>query len=75
MVDDDGPGIPAHERRDVFKAFHRAESSRSRSTGGTGLGLAIAHGIVERQHGGGIDITDAPSGGARVSVYLPTTNI
>lgn len=75
MVDDDGPGIPAHERKDVFKAFHRAESSRSRSTGGTGLGLAIAHGIVERQHGGGIDITDAPSGGARVSVYLPTTNI
>ena len=71
-VDDDGPGIPPHERQAVFKAFHRAESSRSRSTGGTGLGLAIAHGIVERQHGGGIDITDAPGGGARVSVYLPT---
>jgi signal transduction histidine kinase len=72
IVDDDGPGIPLAERQAVFKAFHRAESSRSRSTGGTGLGLAIAHGIIERQHGGGIDITDAPGGGARVSVYLPT---
>jgi two-component system, OmpR family, osmolarity sensor histidine kinase EnvZ len=73
VVDDDGPGIPPAQRQAVFKAFHRAESSRSRSTGGTGLGLAIAHGIIERQHGGGIDITDAPGGGARVSVYLPTT--
>jgi len=72
IVDDDGPGIPPHERQAVFKAFHRAEASRSRSTGGTGLGLAIAHGIIERQHGGGIDIADAPGGGARVSVYLPT---
>ena len=72
IVDDDGPGIPLVERQAVFKAFHRAESSRSRSTGGTGLGLAIAHGIIERQHGGSIDIADAPSGGARVSVYLPT---
>jgi len=72
IVDDDGPGIPLAERQAVFKAFHRAESSRSRSTGGTGLGLAIAHGIIERQHGGSIDITDAPGGGARVSMYLPT---
>ena len=72
MVDDDGPGIPPAQRQAVFKAFHRGETSRSRSTGGTGLGLAIAHGIVERQHGGSIDISDAPGGGARVSVYLPT---
>src|SRR6201999_1854015 len=47
VVDDDGPGIPPAERRAVFTAFHRAESSRSRATGGTGLGLAIAQGIVE----------------------------
>lgn len=72
VVDDDGPGIPLAERQAVFKAFHRAESSRNRSTGGTGLGLAIAHRIVVHQHGGGIEISDAPGGGARVSVYLPT---
>jgi signal transduction histidine kinase len=71
VVDDDGPGIPPKDRRAVFTAFHRAESSRSRSTGGTGLGLAIAQGIVERQHGGAIEIDDAPQGGARVKIWLP----
>jgi signal transduction histidine kinase len=55
----------------VFTAFHRGESSRSRSTGGTGLGLAITLGIIERQHGGSIEITDAPSGGARFTIRLP----
>ncbi|MBV8925653.1 MAG: hypothetical protein JOZ74_09825 [Bradyrhizobium sp.] len=72
VVDDDGPGIPPAERRIVFTAFHRAESSRNRSTGGTGLGLAIALGIIERQHGGSIEITDAASGGARLKIRLPT---
>jgi signal transduction histidine kinase len=71
VVDDDGPGVPTADRRTVFAAFHRGESSRNRSTGGTGLGLAIALGIVERQHGGGIEIGDAPSGGARFRIWLP----
>jgi two-component system, OmpR family, osmolarity sensor histidine kinase EnvZ len=71
IVDDDGPGIPPSERHAVFTAFHRAESSRNRSTGGTGLGLAIAFGIVERQHGGSIEITDAPGGGARLKISVP----
>jgi two-component system, OmpR family, osmolarity sensor histidine kinase EnvZ len=71
-VDDDGPGVPPGERETVFKPFRRADSSRNRSTGGTGLGLAIAQGIVEGQHGGSIGITDAPGGGARLWIHLPT---
>jgi signal transduction histidine kinase len=71
VVDDDGPGIPPADRQAVFTAFHRAESSRNRSTGGTGLGLAIALGIIERQHNGSIDIGDAPIGGARVTIRVP----
>jgi two-component system, OmpR family, osmolarity sensor histidine kinase EnvZ len=71
IVDDDGPGIPPSERQAVFTAFHRAESSRNRATGGTGLGLAIASGIIERQHGGRIEIADAPGGGARLKISLP----
>lgn len=71
VVDDDGPGIPLADRQAVFTAFHRAESSRNRSTGGTGLGLAIALNIIERQHGGSIAIADAPIGGARVTISLP----
>lgn len=71
VIDDDGPGIPPADRRAVFTAFHRTESSRNRATGGTGLGLAIALGIIERQHGGTIEIADAPSSGARLIIRVP----
>jgi two-component system, OmpR family, osmolarity sensor histidine kinase EnvZ len=71
IVDDEGPGIPASQRKSVFRAFQRGESSRNRSTGGSGLGLAIALGIIERQHHGSIEIGDAPNGGARLTIRLP----
>jgi two-component system, OmpR family, osmolarity sensor histidine kinase EnvZ len=74
IVDDEGPGIPPSQRDAVFRAFHRAESSRNRSTGGTGLGLAIAHSIIERQHHGAIEIGDARGGGARFIIRLPRFN-
>jgi len=70
LIDDDGPGIPADRREDVFKPFFRLESSRNPATGGTGLGLAIARDIV-RSHGGDIELGDAPTGGLRVRVNLP----
>ena len=35
------------------------------------LGLVIALGIIERQHLGSIEITDAPGGGARLIISLP----
>jgi signal transduction histidine kinase len=74
IVDDEGPGIPPPQREAVFRAFHRAESSRNRSTGGTGLGLAIALSIIERQHHGSIEIDSAPGGGARFRIRLPRIN-
>lgn len=69
-VDDDGPGIPADKREDVFKAFYRLEESRNKETGGVGLGLAITKDIV-RSHGGVIRLLDSPLGGLRVEVKLP----
>jgi signal transduction histidine kinase len=69
-VDDDGPGVPPHERERVFNRFHRSEASRDRGSGGSGLGLAIARSIVE-QHGGGIWIEPSPLGGARVAFEIP----
>jgi two-component system osmolarity sensor histidine kinase EnvZ len=74
IVDDEGQGVPPSQREAVFRAFHRAESSRNRSTGGTGLGLAIALSIVERQHHGSIVIDSAPGGGARFRIRLPRIN-
>jgi len=70
-VDDNGPGIPEDQREAVFKAFYRLESSRNPTTGGVGLGLTIARDIV-LGHGGDIELTDAPEGGLRVLVRLPS---
>jgi two-component system sensor histidine kinase BaeS len=57
-VSDDGPGVPEEHRGKIFDRFHRADASRSRSTGGAGLGLAIAKELVEL-HGGSIRLEGA----------------
>jgi two-component system osmolarity sensor histidine kinase EnvZ len=69
-VDDDGPGIPADQRDDVFKPFRRLDASRNLETGGVGLGLTIARDIL-RGHGGDVQLETAPLGGLRARVSLP----
>ncbi len=69
-IDDDGPGIPADKRDDVFKPFYRLETSRNPVTGGVGLGLTIARDVM-RNHGGDIELGESPSGGLRVRLVLP----
>ncbi len=70
LVDDDGPGIPAEQREQVFKPFFRLERSRNPETGGTGLGLTIARDVV-RSHGGDLTLDQAPGGGLRARIWLP----
>ncbi|HEX8804052.1 MAG TPA: HAMP domain-containing sensor histidine kinase, partial [Acidimicrobiales bacterium] len=70
-VDDDGPGVPPDQREVVFERFTRLDAARTRDGGGAGLGLAVVRSIVTR-HGGTVAIADAPAGGARVTVTLPT---
>ncbi len=69
-LDDDGPGIPASSREDVFKPFHRLDEARNLDASGTGLGLAIALDIA-RSHGGNVTLDDSPQGGLRAVVRLP----
>ena len=69
-VDDDGPGIAAKLREDVFKPFLRLDDARNQDEGGTGLGLAIARDIA-RSHGGDIVLSDSPLGGLRATVRVP----
>ncbi|MFC5289766.1 ATP-binding protein [Actinokineospora guangxiensis] len=65
-VADDGPGIAAGERDQVFDRFSRGVRA---SGGGTGLGLAIARWVVE-MHGGTIGVVDSATG-CRIRVTLP----
>ncbi len=69
-VDDDGPGIPAANRDDVFRPFVRLDEARNQDAGGTGLGLSIARDIA-RAHGGDITLGDSALGGLRASVRVP----
>ncbi|WP_404421293.1 ATP-binding protein [Thalassospira australica] len=69
-ISDDGPGIPADQRDQVFEPFFRLETSRNRQTGGIGLGLAIARTAI-RAHGGEIYLEEAPAGGLLARIYLP----
>ena len=69
-IDDDGPGIPADKREDVFKAFYRLEGSRNKETGGVGLGLSIAKDVIA-SHGGTIELGDSELGGLKVHISIP----
>lgn len=70
LIDDAGPGIPAHDLDRVFDPFTRLEGSRSRETGGIGLGLPIARSIL-RAHGGDVALTNREDGGLRAYLHLP----
>ncbi|WP_136066499.1 ATP-binding protein [Modicisalibacter radicis] len=70
-VEDDGPGVPEHERMEVFKPFARLDDSRARRSGGYGLGLSIVQKIM-LWHGGSVVVDDSQAlGGARFSLLLP----
>lgn len=69
-VDDDGPGIPAEKRDEVFRPFLRLDDARNQDAGGSGLGLSIARDIA-RAHGGDIMLGDSPMGGLRATLRLP----
>ena len=67
-VIDNGPGIAAQFREQVFLRFFRLNSSEFM---GSGLGLSIVREIV-LDHGGQISLGDAPQGsGLTVTVSLP----
>lgn len=63
-VDDDGPGIPAEKRAQVFLPFF---TTRAR---GTGLGLAFVQRTVV-DLGGSVDVGESLRGGALFKLRLP----
>ncbi len=71
-VEDNGPGVADEERLAIFDRFHRGRAGTERhSPRGTGLGLALAAEHV-KLHGGRLWVEDAPGGGARFVIELPS---
>ena len=68
-VQDQGPGIAAHDMERLFEPFQRGAGGAGRQRG-TGLGLTIAKRIVEG-HGGHLEATSAPGAGSTFRLWLP----
>jgi signal transduction histidine kinase len=70
-VADDGPGIPAAMREQIFNRFVRGEGPGDTARGnGTGLGLAIVS-AVAGSHGGSVEAAESDGGGALFRVRIP----
>ena len=75
IVDDDGPGIPAHAFERIFERFYTDRPSQGFGQN-SGLGLSISRQIVDA-HGGRITASNRldPGGGAvrgaRFTIWLP----
>ena len=68
VVRDHGPGIDEADLPLVFERFYRSPAARG--TAGSGLGLAIVRHVVEA-HGGSVEATNAPDGGAVFTLRFP----
>ena len=70
VIEDDGPGIPKDQYKNVFKPFYRLDKSRSLNKSGIGLGLAIVEDIIN-SHGGNIQLSKSKYNGLKFKVTLP----
>ncbi len=70
-VADDGPGVPAPLRAQIFDRFVHGEGPADTATGpGSGLGLAIVSAVAS-SHGGAAEAAESSAGGALFRVRLP----
>jgi two-component system OmpR family sensor kinase len=73
-VADNGPGIPAQLRAQIFDRFVRGEGPADTAVGpGSGLGLAIVR-AVATSHGGTVEVAESEHGGALFRVRLPLSH-
>ena len=70
IFEDDGPGIPEDQFKNVLKPFFRLDKSRSLNKSGVGLGLALVEDIINC-HVGNIQLGNSRYDGLQVKVTLP----
>lgn len=70
FIEDDGPGIPINQYKNVFKPFFRLDQSRNQNKSGVGLGMSIAEDII-RSHGGNIELGESQYKGLLIKISLP----
>lgn len=74
-ITDNGPGIPAHERENVFERFYRIyRPGEGHAVKGHGLGLTFVRQVASA-HGGSVEVDNARDGGARFTVKIPTRHL
>ena len=69
-VEDEGPGVRSADRERIWLPFVRVPTANG--TSGSGLGLSVVRELVVL-HGGRASVEDAPGGGARFVVVLPSS--
>jgi hypothetical protein len=65
-VADTGHGIAPENIHRIYDPFFTTKAARK----GTGLGLSVTYGIIQ-EHGGSIEVSNRPGGGARFRLELP----
>ncbi len=71
QIKDEGPGIPAGEKKKIFSKFYRIGNEATRKTQGTGLGLYLCRKIA-RDHNADISVTDNKPRGSNFTVTFHT---
>jgi signal transduction histidine kinase len=70
-VDDGGPGVAPHDRREVFQPFRRGRTDSVKGAGGVGLGLALSR-YWAVCLGGRLDLRRSPRNQQRYSNFVLT---
>lgn len=66
MVEDDGPGVPKHQRERILKRGERLDTQYP----GQGIGTAVVKDIID-SYGGQLFVEDSALGGAQFRIVFP----